>query len=78
MANVTNHEFWVVRDPDPRSEVKDVLFSLTLGNASNYMVGCRVGGEDRWKTENHTVYDNWPEAVIDAHSRLLKIKAHST
>ena len=66
--NVTNKEFWCVRDPGPVSEVNDILFPVTFATLPVYTAGT---GLALYKRERHTFYESYNEALADAAERLF-------
>ena len=63
-------KLWKVSDPDPSSELFDVLYGFDVGDLTALIIGT---GADVWREEHATLYTECAEAVRDAVSRMVKL-----
>lgn len=60
---------WVVRDPEPESELVDILSECDAIKLAQLVLGT---GITMWKRENTTLHDSKDSALKDAKDRLSK------
>lgn len=63
---------WIVRDPQPWSELVDIVFEASPKKLAHYIIGVAGCASNPWEAENHTMYTEKAEAMADAKERLAR------